>query len=486
MKLTQQFKHCNSLPTLPSIALQIIDLANDSDSDINTVCSYITYDPALSIKLLKTANSPLYKSRRTANNVRQAISILGTHAVVSISLSFVLVDFFNNQPKQNQTNFDSNAFWRRSITSALASRSLGKKLGLTNLDDLFLAGLLQDIGILAFLSMAPEEYIPVFTSASDHDALLKAEYKIFETGHNELGYSLLRKWHIPDYICTASLTSHNKPTQKETFPTISSCVAVSGHIADYFLDPGNDKRLSSVTEMAKSWLNLDSRELMEILNIMEQDVASIQDLFEVTIHHPTQISEIISEAKELLLIHYLHKEKQLEEKAQHDGLTGARNRAYFDEATKREFLLSTQQEIPLTIAMIDLDHFKNINDTYGHQVGDALLVAVVQEILTQIRTDDTLSRYGGEEFALILPGTELSSAKKLLSRLKECIAAIKLELDDGRAVSITTSIGFATHMEDKKKYISSEDLIKAADFALYDAKRTGRNKVREWDNTLQS
>tara|TARA_R110002073_G_scaffold81204_1_gene195069 strand:+ start:428 stop:1921 length:1494 start_codon:yes stop_codon:yes gene_type:complete len=482
--LTKQLRFCNTLPSLPAVALKIIDLANDPDADINKACQYISLDPALAAKILKTANSPLYKSRRSASNIRQAVSILGTHAVTVIALSFSLATSLMKQTGQYHAAFDNNAFWRRSIASALACRALGEKLGLKSPDDLFLAGLLQDIGILIFSTMMPEEYEPVFTSTSDHDLLLRAERKTFGAGHDELGHALLKKWHLPDYISMACLTSHSQPTPKEIEPSLFACVAASGHIADYFLNPGETGKITAATQSAQSWLGFDSVVLMDVIDIMATGLISIEDIFEISIHNPKELSGILSEAKELLQIQSLSKVKELEEKSQHDGLTGARNRGYFDETLKREFYLSLQHALPLTVAMIDLDHFKKVNDTYGHPVGDALLITTVRTILSQIRQDDTLSRYGGEEFALILPGSTLLSTRKLLLRLKDSIAAISHKLEDGRTVNVTVSIGFATTMDSTANFEKPDDLIKAADLALYAAKHAGRNQIIEWNDSL--
>ena len=482
--LTQRLRSCTTLPTLPAIALKIIDLANDPDADINKACQYIALDPALTAKILKTANSPIYKSRRTATNVRQAVSILGTHAVTVIALSFSLTNSLIKQSGQYHVAFDNNNFWRRSITTVLASRALGIKAGLVTLDDLFLAGLLQDIGILAFSAMMPEEYFEVFSSTINHDELLQKERETFEVGHDELGHALLKKWHLPDYIAMACLTSHNQPPPKEIGPSIPACVAVSRHVADYFIDPGDTGKISVATEAAKTWLNLDNIALMDVIDNMATELVVVEELFEITIHQPEEIAGIMAEAKELLAIQSLSKVRELEEKSQHDGLTGARNRGYFDEALQREFYLSSQHSLPLTIAMIDLDHFKKINDTYGHIAGDALLIATVRTIIGQIRQDDTLCRYGGEEFSLILPGTTLSAARKLLARLKDSIAAISHQLEDGRIVKVTASIGVAANMDGNTNFECPADLIKASDSALYAAKHAGRNQIIEWNNSL--
>ena len=481
--IARRLRFCTTLPSLPAVAIKIIELANDPDADINTACQYIALDPALAAKILKAANSPLYKSRRAATNVRQAVSVLGTHAVIVIGLSFTLANSLMKHPGQYPGVFDNNMFWRRSITSALACRALGEKVGLNIPDDLLLAGLLQEIGILALSAMMPDEYEPIFVSASDHDTLLRIERETLGAGHDEVGYALLKQWNIPDYISMACTASHTQPPPNGIDTNLHACVAVSRYMADYFLDASDISKASALTEAAGAWLNLDGDALKDVIDIMGTGLNSVEDLFEITIHHSSEISGILSEAKELLMIQMLSRTRELEEKSQRDSLTGARNRGYFDEILKREFCLSTQHALPLTIAMIDLDHFKNINDTYGHLVGDAILVAVVSEIYGQIRQDDTLSRYGGEEFALILPGTPLTSAKKLMVRLKDRIAAISHTLENKQLVSVTASIGIAS-LDGSKHFEYPSNLVKAADLALYAAKNSGRNQIIEWSSSL--
>lgn len=484
--LTQRLRFCSTLPSLPAIAVKIIDLANDPDADISMVCQFISLDPALAAKMLRLANSPLYKTRRETTNLRQAISVLGTHAVVVTALSFSLANSLMKQTGQYPTAFDSNSFWRQSIASALASRALGEKLGLNIPDDLFLAGLLQDIGILAYSAMMPEEYGPVFASTSDHDLLLKAEREIFGAGHDEAGYALLKKWGIPDYISTCCIASHGQPVPIEIGSSLNACVAVSRYVADYFLNPGESGKVTTVMDMAQSWLNMNGSTLKEVIDIMAAGLSSVEDLFEISIHSPIEISGILCEAKELLMIQALSKAHELEEKSQRDSLTGASNRGFFDETLKREFYLSVQYVLPLTVAMIDLDHFKDINDKHGHLVGDAILVEVVKTILGKIRQDDTLSRYGGEEFVLILPGTTIALARKLMIRLKDSIAGISYKLEDNRSINVTASIGVASNMDGTTQFDNPADLIKAVDFALYAAKHAGRNKIVEWNTSLSA
>lgn len=479
--LKRRLNFCTTLPSLPAVAVKIIELANDPDADIGAVCQYISLDPVLSAKLLRTANTPLYKSRRIATNIRQAVSILGTHTVLVIALSFSLTNSLIKNPLSSQSSiFDSNIFWRRSIASALASRALGEKLELNFLDDLFLAGLIQEIGILAFWIIMPEEYGAVFASTTDHDTLLNNEREAFGAGHDELGYALLKKWHIPDYIALSCINSHSQPEPKNLGPTLQACLAVSRYLADYFLYPHDADKITALNQAAQNWLGFDTDVLIEVIKIMEVELNAVEDLFEMTLHDSSEVNGILAEAKELLMIHSLSRIKDLEDKSQRDGLTGAYNRTYFDETLRREFNLSTQYNLPLTVAIIDLDHFKHVNDTYGHVAGDSLLATVVKTIFDQIRQDDTLSRYGGEEFALILPGTPLSAARNLIARLKDSVAAISYKFDSNSIIHITASIGVASYYENAASFHDAKDLIKAADSALYAAKHAGRNQIIEW------
>lgn len=486
-KIKNRLNFCTALPTLPAVAVKIIELANDPDADIGTACKYISMDPVLSAKLLKTANAPLYKSRRVATNIRQAVNILGTHSVIVIALSFSLSSsLMKGSRAGHSVSFNHDNFWRRSITSALACRALGEKLTLSFLDDLLLAGLIQEIGILTFSAIMPEEYEPLYSAHKNHDSLLKAERKAFGFGHDELGYVLLKKWHIPDYIALCCIASHSHPGPKSHGPTLQACVAASRYLADYFLFPQEEDKLDNVVEAAHDWLGVDCETLIEVIKIMEAGLKSIEDLFDINIYGSLNAAKIMSEAKNLLMVHNLAKIKDLEEKSQRDGLTGAYNRLYFDETLFREFHLSSEYRLPLTIAIIDLDYFKQINDSYGHATGDALLTAVVRTIFEQIRQDDTLSRFGGEEFALILPGTTLAASRNLISRLKDSISIINLKVGTNRIINITASIGVTSNETDTNHFLTPLDMVKAADTALYAAKNSGRNRIIEWHPLLSS
>lgn len=481
--LLEQLQFCTNLPSLPSVALKIIDLAGKADTNLTQINHYISLDPALAAKIVKTANSPLYKSRRQVNNISQAVSMLGMHGVMTIALSFSLMESLLQHAKNHLNPANSSSFWRRSITSALASRALGKRIEMHNLlDDLFLAGLLQDIGILAFYAILPETYPQIFSSAPDHAALYKAEKEAFGLGHNELGAALLGRWKLPAYIAEACANSHDQSNPAQ--PGINECIAASGCVADYFLAPGEQKNIDTAIHAAKAYLGLDGHALMAVLEDMKNELHHVEELFEISIINPAQLNSMIEVARELLTMRTLIKVRELEDRVQHDGLTGAHNRAYFNDTFQQEFLHSNQNNLPLALAMIDIDNFKLVNDTHGHIAGDGVLAAVVKSIASQIRHTDILCRYGGEEFALILPDTHRMAAHAILERIKANIAAIAYELDSGCIIHITASIGLAVNMGQTPTFSTHRDMLEAADCALYAAKHGGRNQVMEWNPSL--
>lgn len=167
-------------------------------------------------------------------------------------------------------------------------------------------------------------------------------------------------------------------------------------------------------------------------------------------------------------------QERLREQAMRDPLTGIWNRAFILEALERELDRSRRDSTPLGILLLDLDHFKQLNDTHGHQFGDLALRAFVQRVQTTIRSYDSFGRYGGEEFLILTPGCGEHDLTRQAERLRLAVASSPFEIE-GHPVAMTISVG-ATSMEPGVR-ASSLELIRAADDALYEAKRTGRNRV---------
>jgi diguanylate cyclase (GGDEF)-like protein len=161
-----------------------------------------------------------------------------------------------------------------------------------------------------------------------------------------------------------------------------------------------------------------------------------------------------------------------------DQLTGAYNRRYIMRKIEQELSISIRHGLPMSITMIDIDHFKDINDTHGHQVGDEVLKEVVQVLSSSIRTSDLLGRYGGEEFIIIAPLTGHQEALILAERLRETVSKWPFETTYG-FIKLTISLGVATYdgKAETKPGTLLEQLLARADAELYKAKAAGRNCV---------
>jgi diguanylate cyclase (GGDEF)-like protein len=156
-----------------------------------------------------------------------------------------------------------------------------------------------------------------------------------------------------------------------------------------------------------------------------------------------------------------------------DGLTQVFNRRYFEETVEREISRCHRYARSLTLVMVDIDHFKTINDTYGHLAGDHVLKHVASSIRTRIRREDILARYGGEEFAVLLPEVELKGAVQLAEKVRKLIEKQTFEFDK-QGIPVTVSAGVATLTQPMHE---ASDLVRMADTHLYAAKTEGRNRV---------
>ncbi|GIT97392.1 diguanylate cyclase [Sulfurovum sp. TSL1] len=167
-------------------------------------------------------------------------------------------------------------------------------------------------------------------------------------------------------------------------------------------------------------------------------------------------------------------QEELTSLALHDALTGLYNRGSFDEKLENELKRSQRYHRNISLMMLDIDFFKKVNDTYGHQAGDEILKSVAEIISDSVRNSDYTARYGGEEFVVILPETAAEEAIELAERIRMIIKEKEFKVSENDTIHLTISIGIGSGLQG----ISAEHLIKAADTAVYEAKEHGRNQVR--------
>ncbi|WP_316368972.1 diguanylate cyclase [Candidatus Thiodiazotropha sp. CDECU1] len=172
-------------------------------------------------------------------------------------------------------------------------------------------------------------------------------------------------------------------------------------------------------------------------------------------------------------------EERLKQQATHDPLTGLYNRKELETRLTREIARCIRYNHRLSVFMLDIDHFKRVNDQYGHQIGDTVLTNLTSLFERSIRKTDFSARYGGEEFVIVLSETPLDQAKDLAERLRKRVADHPIRLENNEEINLTISIGVATYPDHAESW---KELIKSADMAMYAAKKAGRNQVKTADN----
>jgi diguanylate cyclase (GGDEF)-like protein len=217
------------------------------------------------------------------------------------------------------------------------------------------------------------------------------------------------------------------------------------------------------------------------------DLRDIQDLKARVAAEVNELNRIVSEKQQREQVQLAQLSEQVnilqrkleaaKAEASIDGLTGIANRRNFDFTIQRWVIAHEKSEEPFTVAIFDIDHFKQINDGYGHQIGDHVLISAALELGRNIRSNDFLARYGGDEFVILSDGMKISESEKRFAHFLQAIQAKPFEYKniEGEAslVSVTASCGVAEYALGE----SPKDLIRRADEAMYDAKREGRNRV---------
>jgi diguanylate cyclase (GGDEF)-like protein len=493
--------HLRSLvnfPSPPGVATHIIELARDPDIEMSKVAKALSMDSALSTKILRIANSPLYAQRRKSENLRQALVVLGLNATLTLALSFSLVKSLR-AGKANGISYPF--YWRRALLAATAARALADAMHQAMAEEIFLAALLQDVGMLALDKAVPDLYRGGEALQRDHIGLAELEKKRLQTDHAEIGGWLMRTWNLPERLHLAIGHSHRIELSFTAEPAqiFERCVALSGPVADLFLLEPEHRQFAETALSAERSLGLDKMAFGQVLGTVGAMIPETEAIFETDLLAKQHPELILEHAREVLMLRSLHalreintlravaessnsRALELEEETRRDALTGVYNRAYLDQILTREFDNSTRHKWPLSVAFADLDNFKSINDRFGHQAGDRILQATARILRGNTRETDLIARYGGEEFVVVLPATDADTAHSICERIVAAFQNTAHMIGSDHA-KVTISIGCATHGT-QTTFASTADFVMAADQALYTAKLRGRNRTVPFDRQI--
>ena len=500
-QLLQRVKACTNLPSMPAIAMQVLELTRDTDVEIAKIAGLVSRDPAMSAKILKTVNSSFYGRAQRVGTISQAVVILGLQAVKTLVLGFSLV---SNLSASKAKGFDHRAYWKRSIYAATAARVCAAKAGVAQQEEAFLAALLADIGMLVLDLTVGDEYGAVNVQAASHEDLAAVEAADLGGTHAEVGGLIAEKWKLPPQLA-GPIASHHRPAGvvDPAVRKLTQVVGLSGRVADVFVDADPAPALADVRQLLGEMCGMtEPGEVDALLAEVGRRAGEAANLFELNVNTEPDYDTILERANEtmveLTLRSHQHatqlvaENEQLHRAATTDGLTGLSNRAHFDAVLAERFTAARASGSCLSLLMMDVDKFKAINDQHGHQTGDLVLQAIAKLFRSAARPQDTAARYGGEEICLVLPGTPRSVAAAVAESIRGAVAGKPIPVaprptptgvaptappSNVAELNVTASVGVASY-EPGCPLREPAHLLKAADLAVYAAKKAGRNCVR--------
>jgi diguanylate cyclase (GGDEF)-like protein len=470
------------------LAMQIVQAAVRPDMTVGELVSVCQLDPAFVVHLLARVNSGRYALRNKVATVGQGVSLLGVRGIRNLALAVAIADLAPKNP-------DGDAMLALCLRRAIASRLVAQKLGKTAPEDYFTAGMLVETGIL---SRAREDFRTATMLARSPAAMrVMLERGRGAEDHARHGGQLALNWGLDQELSQAIAHHHDaEPPQGDVSQVVWLAERIAGVVEGGDISQCRNEAIAAAAKLKLTAADTDEilsglpPLMLETASELSRNLGPQPDINELLRDANVALVEINRSYADLVLqLEQLVKERErladelrdanekLAGLAMTDPLTGMANRRHFDEALERDLARTERQGGALTLVIVDADHFKKVNDTYGHHGGDIVLKAIAAVLKESTRASDVAARVGGEEFALILPQTSCENALVVAERVRARVAERKITHDDGRLMKASVSVGVACVTAPGCRG-RDKALFEAADRALYAAKSAGRNNVK--------
>lgn len=488
-----------SIPTLPSGVFLIVRAAGDPEVSLQKLSSIISREPSFTIQLLRISNSAMFSLDKEVTSIQQATIKLGARSIRNLAVAQAVRSATTNL---DFGDFDGNQYWEDSLRRGVACRILAETAGYEDPIEAFTVGLIQDIGTLFLAFLYPERSSALQEIRSLPGARrLEEEQRICGGTHTEMFEKLASTWNFPPDL-TEACVHHHTLSSNSTNRRVQRLIQLA-HAADSVADIFQTTASSASLRYAKSFLKqLPARKKLDLEGLITQirgEMNHAANELQIHIGKQPTYEELIEQANASLLyindnyeqitqqLQQLLAEKEeltrqlkkanvkLKRLASTDPLTGVANRRRFTELLEESLGQSDRTGAPLSVIMLDVDHFKSINDTYGHAVGDQVLITLCERLEANLRPHDVIGRLGGEEFAILLPATAADVGQIVAERLRRSFEIGAIHTEQG-AIRFTASFGGVSVAKDGQ-IPDGDALLNTADKCLYASKEGGRNRV---------
>lgn len=477
------FLKIDRLPTLPGIAMRILEAVQKEDADLEEMGNIISTDPPLSAEVLRIINSAFYGLPSKITSVFHAINLLGINTVKNLALSFSLVKKFQTDTSKA---FDFTNFWKDSLIGAVAAKLMAEKTVPAFSEDAFFLGLLHNIGILALWQCMPKQYSLVLNEMAKSDyAYHEAENQILGFNHMDVGQYLAKTWGLPETFSTP-IGFHHQPgeliDESEDITRFTKILHLASLFIDFFKNPEPSLNLRLIETRLERYGFSDQINVDDVGLAIHEQTQNIFPLFEIDLTETKDYAQLLETSRAELIrisndlitkvMDRNNEIEQLRNRVTRDAMTGLNNYQHFYDLLHQEIYRSARYKSPLALVIADIDNFKGVNDTFGHLAGDHAIKAVANSLKSSLRASDHVARYGGEEFAIILPETDLDGAVVVAERMRKEIESLNISFEN-KSIALTMSFGVTSPILGEQ--IKENELVKRADKALYRAKAKGKN-----------
>jgi diguanylate cyclase (GGDEF)-like protein len=507
-QIRKRIQALSYLPTTAAVAMKFMELGKDPEAEPSDYAKVISSDASLSSKILALSNSSWFGVRNKVTKPQAAVNLLGLGTIRTLAISYCLTGLHNDLKLNGE---ESRMFWSASLCKAVAARQFAAHFDPALGEEAFACGIFQDFALPVMYALAKEQMLALLQDSTiDTATRLQKERALFRLDHCEIARITAQKLELPELFIDAVAFHHNPESLREF--VANSTVADACYIASLFphcLDNWNsadavtmEKFLADRTKdkplNSAAYLEKVQKDFNQIYAFFEQggegQKHNLADLLanackesaDNTTRLVTSVAELMGQAaaagQEVHTL--LQQQSKLAQAAVTDPLTQLLNREGFTTQARQILTAAQRYGTGYALVYLDVDHFKQLNDSAGHVYGDKALQHASRSMLENVRENDLIGRLGGDEFVILLNDVTEESASKIVDRI--ITAAKTPPADRGKAAPATPTLSAGLlFVPPRSPALPLETLLQMADGLMYRSKRAGGNRLQK-SNLLNS